>query len=370
MVEERVVDIDRDNVHVLVTRVPFCIERAVVVTEFRVGIDVPYPDEVCEFICIHHAVEHEAVKLHVALGTSRAPPEPATAGLVQGAPHDGDSLFLKFLEIARDNVHVGDDVLVDLRSRVNFLAGGILEGLRVVEAGVVVGRLRDTFGATRIPVAFLLRVENRVFPDLPVPGISRNAAHFPQLLGHHQVVFGVALEPAFFVVTACRKQHVEAANGGVVPATLVEFGDVGLTLPRDFLVAELAGICGRAATRRNEPHVAIIVVEILVADHHAANGLLAEIFAQEGVDLAGRFRRVRCYRQFANLEYRVGVAFDGNVVHAESLVPYGNLVFAGLHLGRCRNHVARIAVARGGKHGAYIYAVDRDFRGGPVVLLD
>ena len=203
-----------------------------------------------------------------------------------------------------------------------------------------------------------------------MPGISRNAAHFPQLLGHHQVVFGVALEPAFFVVTACRKQHVEAANGGVVPATLVELGDVSLALPRDFLVAELAGICGRAATRRNEPHVAIIVVEILVADHHAANGLLAEVIAEKGVDLAGRFRRVRCYRQFANLEYRVGVAFDGNVVHAESLVTHGNLVFADLHLGGCRNHVARIAVARGSQHGAYIYAVDCDFRGGPVVLLD
>ena len=153
-------------------------------------------------------------------------------------------------------------------------------------------------------------------------------------------------------------------------ATLVEFGDVGLALPRDFFVAELARVCGRAFAGAQEFHVAIIVVEILVANHHAANGLFAEVFAQEGVEFLGAFACIRRDWCSSDVECRVGVAFHGNVVHAKSLVTHGNFVFAGLHFGRCRNHVARIAIARGGKHGAYIHTVDRDFRGGPVVLLD
>ena len=166
------------------------------------------------------------------------------------------------------------------------------------------------------------------------------------------------------------KEHVEPAHGRVVPAALVELGNVGLALPRDFLVAELAGIRRGAFARLQELHVAVVVVEVLVANHHAAHRLLHEVVAEECLDLFSTLARVRRYGQCADVENRVRMAFYGNVVDTDGAIPYGNRVLAGTHLGRCRHHVAGIAVARGREHRARLDTVHENLGGRPVVLLD
>ena len=173
------------------------------------------------------------------------------------------------------------------------------------------------------------------------------------------------------MMAACRKEHVEAANCRIMPRTLVEFGNVCLALPRDFFIAELAGIGGCAAARRNEPHVAVIVIEILIANHHAADGVLAKVFAEETIDFACRFRSFGRDRGFANCVRWIRMAFDGNVINAKSAtVTDGNCVFASTHFGRSGNHECGVASARLGEQRACFCAVHGNLRFKPVVLLD
>ena len=154
-------------------------------------------------------------------------------------------------------------------------------------------------------------------------------------------------------------------------ATLVEFGNVGLARPFDFCVSVLARIRRRAAAGRNNFHVTVIVVKILVANHHAADGLFAEVFAQERIDLAGAFAGVRRDRACADFEFRIGVALDGNVVHAKSAtVTYSDGIFACTHFGRSGNHKCGIAGDRFGKQRPGLCAVYDNLGIKPSVLFD
>lgn len=280
MVEELVVNVDCYDIDVFVTRVPGGIESRVVVTEFRVGIDVPDPKQVVELIDVHHAVKYETVELLVAIATGNAPPEPTATGFVKRAPDDSDILFLQLLEECRNLVDIVYYTLVFLRGGVDFLAGGILEGFGVVKAGVVAACSHDALIAARIVETCWvpLRVEYGIFAYLPVPGERGNAAHVPQVFGHQQVVFRIPFEPAVFGMAASGKEHIKAANGRIVAAALVKFGNVGLALPGDLIIGIFTGVFRGTPTRRNDFHVAVIVVKILVTDHHAADGLFAKVF--------------------------------------------------------------------------------------------
>lgn len=130
---------------------------------------------------------------------------------MERAPYNGDVLFLQLQEVVRNDIHVVDDILVDFGRSIDFFTGAVGECKRVIETGVVVGCLCDAFLATCILVTVCLGVEDGVFADLPVPCECRDAALVPQFFGHDEVVFGVAFKPAFFVATACGKEHVETA---------------------------------------------------------------------------------------------------------------------------------------------------------------
>ena len=235
MVVERIVNVNRDDVHVFIARIPASIECGVIVTKLRIGIDVPYPKQILEAICFYHAVKDESIKLFVAIATADTPPEPTTACFMKWAPDNGDVFFLQLLEQCRNFIDVVYDVLVFLRSFVDFLAGGIFESLSVIEARVAFARTFCSIGAAAAAVTVhgvgVFGVEYSVFADFPMPCECRNAAQLPKFFCHQEVVFGIASEPAFIGMSAGGKEHVETANGGVVPCAFVEFGNIRLTFP-------------------------------------------------------------------------------------------------------------------------------------------
>ena len=178
MVEELVVNVDCYDIDVFVTRVPGGIESRVVVTEFRVGIDVPDPKQVVELIDVHHAVKYETVELLVAIATGNAPPEPTATGFVKRAPDDSDILFLQLLEECRNLVDIVYYILVFLRGGVDFLAGGILEGFGVVKAGVVAACSHDALIAASAAKAPAVNIFLKFNPIYTPHFFARQSARF------------------------------------------------------------------------------------------------------------------------------------------------------------------------------------------------
>ena len=132
-----VVNIDTDDVHVFVSRIPVSVEGAVVVTNGGVCIDVPNPKCVFHTVYVHHAVEYEFVQGLVTVCAGYTPPEPASRSFVQRTPNDCDSGILQDQEVLGKTIDVRKHQLIFFGSGVDFLACFVREGFRVIKTSVV-----------------------------------------------------------------------------------------------------------------------------------------------------------------------------------------------------------------------------------------
>ena len=174
-------------------------------------------------------------------------------------------------------VDVGDDSLVGSTLGVPF-GGAALESGREVEGRVSL----PVIGSLDVEGVFLVE---RVFP---VPGECGDAACFPEALRYRNRLVGVFLVPAFVGLGAGCKQEIQPDEHRVLARARVDVLHVVVGL--------------EVGAQRVSAHV---------AGHDSANRLLAEVFAQETVELYRTLGRFRGDRLCGELE---GYGFVGGNV--------------------------------------------------------
>ena len=99
-------------------------------------LSVPYPDQIVEMILARKFLKHQVPQPLIGFGTRRAPPEPAAAGLVQGAPEHRDPGVAQASQLNGNGVQVLHEQFIALRILAVHDFFQIDRGILSIEAGI------------------------------------------------------------------------------------------------------------------------------------------------------------------------------------------------------------------------------------------